>query len=53
MGAGPLDNFTLQGEEIEKVENFIFLDASITSDGNCNMEIKRTLALGKHYGKAF
>ena len=47
MSTGPFDNFTLQGEEIEKVENFIFLGARVTSDGNYNMEIKRRLVLGR------
>ena len=53
MGTDPFDNFTLQGEEIEKVENFIFLGASIMYDGNCNMETKRRLTLGRSTMQSF
>ena len=35
------------GETVETVTDFIFLDSKITADGDCNHEIKRCLLLGK------
>ena len=32
---------------METVRNFIFLGSKITADGNCNLEIKRCLLLGR------
>ena len=34
-------------ETMETVRNFIFLGSKITADGNCNLEIKRCLLLGR------
>ena len=33
------------GEEMERVTDFIFLDSNITADGGCSHEIKRHLLL--------
>ena len=33
--------------EVETVTDFIFLGSKITSDGDCNLEIKRRLLLGR------
>ena len=32
---------------METVTDFIFLDSKITADGNCSLEIKRCLLLGR------
>ena len=35
------------GETVETVADFIFLDSKITADGDCSHEIKRHLLLGR------
>ena len=35
----------IDGETVETVSNFIFLDSKITTDGDCSHEIKRRLLL--------
>ena len=35
------------GETMETVRDFIFLDSKITADGDCSHEIKRCLFLGR------
>ena len=35
------------GEIMETVRDFIFLDSKITADGDCSHEIKRCLLLGR------
>ena len=35
------------GETVETVSDFIFLDSKITADGDCSHEIKRHLLLGR------
>jgi len=35
------------GETVETVTNFIFLDSKITADGDCSHEIKKCLLLGR------
>ena len=37
----------LDGETMETVTDFIFLDSKITADGNCSHKIKRHLLLGR------
>ena len=37
----------IDGETVETVADFIFLDSKITVDGDCNHEIKRHLLLGR------
>ena len=37
----------LDGETMETVTDFIFLDSKITVDGDCSHEIKRPLLLGR------
>ena len=38
----------MDGETMETVTDFIFLDSKITADGDCSHEIKRCLLLGKN-----
>ncbi|KAF7234698.1 Vomeronasal type-2 receptor 26 [Varanus komodoensis] len=47
MASGPLTSWQIDGEEMEVVTDFIFLDSQITADGNCSEEIKRLLLLGR------
>ena len=49
MASSPITSLQIDGETIETVTDFIFLDSKITVDGDCSHEIKRHLLLG---GKA-
>ena len=48
MTTGSLKEFKVDDEQIEIVEDFIFLGSRINSDGNCSSEINRRLMLGRH-----
>ena len=41
MATGSITSWQIDGETMEKVTNFIFLDSKITEDGDCSHEIKR------------
>ena len=47
MASGPLTSWDIDGETVETVADFIFLDSKITVDGDCSHEIKRCLLLGR------
>ena len=47
MASGPITSWQIDGETMEAVTNFIFLDSKITVDSNCSHEIKRCLLLGR------
>ena len=47
MGSGPSTSWEIDGETVETVSDFIFLDSKITADGECIPEIKRCLLLGR------
>jgi len=47
MASGPNTSRQIDGETMETVTDFIFLDSKITVDGDCNHEIKRRLLLGQ------
>ena len=47
MTSGPITSWQLDGETVETVADFIFLDSKITADGDCSHEIKRCLLLGR------
>ena len=47
MASGPITSWEIDGETVETVSNFIFLDSKITADGNCSHEIKRRLFFGR------
>ena len=40
-------SWQIDGETVETVADFIFLDSKITADGNCSHEVKRRLFLGR------
>ena len=43
MASGPNTSWEIDGETVETVADFIFLDSKITADGDCSHEIKRRL----------
>ena len=47
MAFGPITLWQINGETMETVTDFIFLDSKITADGDCSHEIKRCLLLGR------
>ena len=47
MASGPITSWQIDGETVERVTDFIFLDSKITADGDCTHEIKRRLILGR------
>ena len=47
MTFGPITSWQINGETMEVVTDFIFLDSKITADGDCSHEIKRHLLLGR------
>ena len=46
MASDPITSWKIDGETVETVADFIFLDSKITTDGDCSHEIKRRLLLG-------
>ena len=47
MASGPITSWQIDGETMETVTDFIFLDSKTTVDVSCNHEIKRHLLLGR------
>ena len=47
MASGPITSWQIDGETMETMSDFIFLGSKITTDGDCNHEIKRCLLLGR------
>ena len=47
MASSPITSWQIDGERVETVADFIFLDTKITTDGDCSREIKRHLILGR------
>ena len=45
MASGPITLWEIDGEMVETVSDFIFLDSKITADGDCSHEIRRCLLL--------
>ena len=45
MASGPIIPWQINGETVDTVADFIFLDSKITADG-CSHEMKRCLLLG-------
>ena len=46
IASGPITSWQIDGEKVEAVSDFIFLDSKITADGDCSYKIKRCLLLG-------
>ena len=47
MASGPITLWQVDGETMEIVTDFIFLDSKSTADDDCSHEIKRCLLLGR------
>ena len=45
MASGPITSWEIDGETVETMADFIFLDSKITADGDCSHEIQRRLLL--------
>ena len=45
MASGLITSWKTDGETMETVTDFIFLDSKITADGDCSHEMKRPLLL--------
>ena len=45
MASGPITSWQIDGEAMQTVRDFLFLDSKITADGDCSHEIKRRLLL--------
>ena len=46
---GPITSWEIDGETVETVSDFNFLDSKITVDGDCSHEVKRLLLLGRKF----
>ena len=49
MASGPITSWQIDGETVETVTDFIFLDSKITADGDCSHEIKTLAPWKKSY----
>ena len=47
MASSLITLWQIDGETIETVKDFIFLDSKITADGDCSHEIKRCSLFGR------
>ena len=47
MASGPITSWQIDGETMETVTDFILGGSKITVDGDCSLEIKRHLLLGR------
>ena len=47
MASSPITSWEMDGETLETMADFIFLDSKITADGNCSHELKRRFLLGR------
>ena len=47
MASGPITSWQIEGEKLEVVTDFLFLDSKITAAGDCSHEIRRRLILGR------
>ena len=47
MASSPITSWQIDGETMETVTDFIFLDFKIAADGDCSHEITRCLLLGR------
>ena len=47
MASSPITSWQIDGETMETVTDFIFLGSKITADGDCSLQIKRHLLIGR------
>ena len=43
MASSPITSWQIEGENVETVSRFLFLDSKITADSDCSHEIKKSL----------
>ena len=48
MAFSPIISWQIEGENVERVTDFFFLDYKMTADGDCSYEIRRWLLLGRN-----
>ena len=48
MASSPITSWQIDGETMEIVTDFIFLNSKITADGDCSHEIKRCLLIQRN-----
>ena len=51
MTSVPITSWQIEGEKVETVTGFIFLDFKISIDGDCSHEIKMPVPWKKSYEK--
>ena len=47
MAFSPITSWQIDGEKVETMTDFTFLDSKIPAHGDCSHEIKRCLLLGR------
>ena len=47
MASGPITSWEIDGQTVETVTDFIFLDSKITADSDCSHKIRRPLLFGR------
>ena len=47
MASSPITSWQIDGKTMETVTDFIFLGPKITAEGDCSLEMKRYLLLGR------
>ena len=47
VASGPITSWEIDGETLETVSDLISFSSKITADGDCSLEIKRRLLLGR------
>ena len=47
LASSPITSWQIEGDKVETVADFIFLDSTITVDSDCSHEIKRCFFLGR------
>ena len=47
MASGPITSWEIDGETVETVSDFVFLDFKITADGDYSHETERCLLFGR------
>ena len=53
MASSPITSWQIDGEIMQTVADFIFLDSQITADGDCSHEIKSHMFLGRKIMTAY
>ena len=47
MTSSPITSWQIEGEKVVVVMDFLFLGSKVTADGDCSLEIRRQLLIGK------